>query len=50
MTDHDDHEETCGNPCPYDDSCPQCAEYWQRVIDTGQFDPVTGQWVNDGGC
>lgn len=37
----------CGQPCPPDDACDECADYWNRMEQEGYWDP-RGKWTNKG--
>ena len=36
----------CGKPCPPDDTCDECAEYWQRMKSEGYW--RDGRWTDKG--
>jgi hypothetical protein len=35
----------CSRPCPYEDMCPACEEYWHRMVDEDMWKPGEG-WTN----
>ena len=37
----------CRNPCPPDDACDECADYWHRMRDEGFWDNQRG-WTDKG--
>jgi hypothetical protein len=41
----DERLEGCGRPCPPDHQCEECAEYWQRMVSEGLWDPERG-WTD----
>lgn len=50
MTDEEKRE--CGEPCPYDQACEECRDYWERMIHEAFWQPEAGwtdkafkQWV-----
>ena len=40
------NEEECENPCHPDSGCPECADYWERVVAEGLW--ADGQWTDAG--
>jgi len=48
MSEHDYDETECGKPCPPDNPCDECAEYWQRMIHEGYWDKDKHEWTAKG--
>lgn len=46
--DEEDIEENCQTPCDPDIGCPNCAGYWQRMIDEGFWDDRLHKWTDKG--
>ena len=38
----DDNGDDCGVPCPFDEQCEKCFEYWQTMVHLGLFVPGEG--------
>lgn len=46
MTETEDVE--CGKPCPPDNPCDECADYWHRMTNEGLWNSVNHEWTNRG--
>ena len=45
----DDGDELgCQKPCDPDVGCPECSEYWQRMVREGFWDRANHRWTNKG--
>lgn len=38
----------CGQPCPPNNACDECAEYWQRMKEEGFWDAKKNCWTEKG--
>jgi hypothetical protein len=43
-----DEPALCGKPCPPDNSCDECTEYWIRMEREGYWDRVKHEWTPKG--
>jgi hypothetical protein len=48
MSEHDEEETECGKPCPPENPCDECAEYWQRMEREGYWDRDKHKWTEKG--
>jgi len=48
--DHDPQNEPtlCGAPCPPEQACDGCVEYWQRMEHEGLWNRVGHHWTDKG--
>ncbi len=45
---HDQDSEDCQRPCDPDSGCPDCADYWDRMVIEGFWDRERGRWTDKG--
>ncbi len=48
MSDLNEEEDVCRQPCDPDVGCPKCADYWQKMIDEGFWDRDRHRWTEKG--
>lgn len=48
IPDDDCDEDICREPCDPDTGCPQCAGYWERMVNEGLWDWERHKWTEAG--
>ena len=48
MSDEDEDESSCGQPCDPDQSCDECEPYWQRMVNEGYWNRERHRWTEKG--
>ena len=43
-----EEESGCRKPCDPDLGCPECADYWQRMVNEGFWDMDRHHWTEKG--
>jgi hypothetical protein len=45
---NEEPESSCGQPCDSNNACPECEEYWNRMVDEGYWNVERHQWTKKG--
>lgn len=43
-----DNENSCHQPCDPDVGCPDCQEYWNKMVSEGYWDKSRHRWTDKG--